>query len=155
MKRRAPDTHLAYHALCRALQADGCPICRLSTDAVNRYFETLLYEAVNDPPTREAIRKAGGFCQRHAWQLLTQGDALGVSIIWNDVLTDHLRWMQTKSWWRRLSRCMTPCPACMHAEHAAQLALGTLSRIIHVEHTTPTPRLFLSAEQEFEPPLSK
>jgi len=62
MKQRAPDTHLAYHALSRALQADGCPICRLATDAVRHYFDTLLYEAVNALPTREATRHIGGEC---------------------------------------------------------------------------------------------
>jgi len=126
MKRRAPDTHLAYLALQRALPADGCPICRLAAAAVDHYFTTLLNEAVNDPPTREVIRRAGGFCQHHAWQLLTQGDILGISIIWHDILTDHLRWMQTAGWWQRLSRRMTPCPACVCAVQDVRLNLQTL-----------------------------
>jgi len=63
-----------------------CPVCHLVLKAVGRYLDNLLYESVNDPGVRRAIRRARGFCNQHAWQLREIGGALGIAIIHRDVL---------------------------------------------------------------------
>lgn len=68
-----------------------CPLCRFVATAVEQYVDGLFYEMVNDPPTRDAIRAAGGFCRYHAALIAKQGDALGTAIILQDVLTQGLR----------------------------------------------------------------
>lgn len=77
---------LAYYKLLEALKEPGCPICRLGRANVEAYLENLLYENVNDPGVRENILAARGFCSFHAYQLVKIGDALGLGIIYNDLV---------------------------------------------------------------------
>ncbi len=76
----------SYYDLKDALALPGCPICRVSAEAVNRYLDGLIYEKVNDPGLRAALRESRGFCQRHAWGLVRHGAALGVAIMMRDVI---------------------------------------------------------------------
>jgi hypothetical protein len=69
---------------------DVCPVCLLVARAIRRHIDAIFYEMVNDPPLREAIRKAGGFCKPHARLVLEQADALGTSVIFRDVLRTEL-----------------------------------------------------------------
>lgn len=68
-----------------------CPLCRFVATSLEHSIDSLFYENVNDPPTRDAIHKAGGFCRYHARLISRQADALGTAIILNDVLTNDLR----------------------------------------------------------------
>lgn len=70
---------------------DTCGICRVVGRDVARHIDALFYENVNDAPTRDTIRRAGGFCRYHAGAIIRQGDALGTAIILRDVLTAQLR----------------------------------------------------------------
>lgn len=79
--------------LLEACAQPGCPICRLAEDAARRSLVSLFYESVNDVGMREHLRKSLGFCREHAWQVLEPGigDALGVSIIYHDILRSVLK----------------------------------------------------------------
>jgi len=79
------ERHLAYFNLLDAFK-EGCPLCYLVQKTASRYVDNLLYEQVNDPQTRQKIRKAKGFCNKHAWQIQKTGEALGISIIYEDLL---------------------------------------------------------------------
>jgi len=76
----------SYYDLRDALILPGCPVCRVSATAVDRYLDSLIYEKVNDPGLRSALRESRGFCQRHAWGLVRHGAALGTAIMMRDVL---------------------------------------------------------------------
>ena len=80
--------HTPYYECLEALQGGGCPICYLGRRNVARYLDSLIYEHVNDPKTRERTRTAQGFCRLHAWQLRQHGGALGIAIIYRDVVRD-------------------------------------------------------------------
>jgi hypothetical protein len=54
-------------------------------------LDGLLYEKVNDPRLREALRNARGFCERHGWGLVRHGAALGTAIMMRDVVRTLLR----------------------------------------------------------------
>ncbi|MHB1355402.1 MAG: DUF6062 family protein [Anaerolineae bacterium] len=75
-----------FYDLRDALALSGCPMCRVTRHAVDLYLDGLIYEKVNDPGIRSALREARGFCQRHAWGLVRHGAALGVAIIMRDVI---------------------------------------------------------------------
>ena len=75
-----------YYDLRDALALPGCPMCRVTRQAVEHYLDGLIYEKVNDPGLRSAMREARGFCQRHAWGRVRHGAALGVAIMLRDVL---------------------------------------------------------------------
>jgi hypothetical protein len=79
--------------LIAACREPGCPLCRLVQAGVRRYLQNLFYESVNDIDLRKQLRDSLGFCGEHARISLQPGvgDALGVSIIYNDILTNLLR----------------------------------------------------------------
>lgn len=72
---------------------DRCPVCDFVSHGIRQHVDSLFYELVTDPPVREAIRKAGGFCRPHARLVEQQADALGTSLILGDVLDTELRAM--------------------------------------------------------------
>lgn len=69
--------------------SEQCVICKAQAHALDKYFDMLFYEMVNDFELRQIIRQAWGFCPRHVTQLASYGDPLGGSIIVYDVLS-HL-----------------------------------------------------------------
>lgn len=82
-----------YEDLIAVCALDGCPICRMELITVEKALRGLLFELTNDIPLREHLRTSLGFCADHARILFEhgKGDALGVSIIYNDVITNILR----------------------------------------------------------------
>jgi hypothetical protein len=142
-----------YNELLEACRLPGCPVCRLSQRAVQRYLVNLFYENVNDGDLRAQLRKSLGFCNTHAWELLEPGigDALGVAIIYHDVLVNVLRRLPeaqvgeySENWLTSLVRKMpraledllksiilalTPrarCPACQQQDQSVALYLSEL-----------------------------
>jgi hypothetical protein len=79
--------------LIAACQQPGCPLCRLVQAGIQHYLQNLFYESVNDIGLRQQLRRSLGFCRQHAGDSLEPGvgDALGVSIIYNDIFTNLLR----------------------------------------------------------------
>jgi hypothetical protein len=125
--------HIAHVRLVDACAAPGCPLCRCVRTESRRYLEALLHEQVTDVDTRRRIRLSWGFCNWHTWMLAeTTGAALGVAIVYEDLVTRLLRRSAGKStpsgrWLRGLRRRRAlsslvelwkrraPCPACVDA----------------------------------------
>ena len=102
------EKHLAYHYLLDAFK-EGCPLCYLAKKSASRYIDNLLYEHVNDARTRQKIRKAMGFCNKHAWQIQKSGEALGISIICEDLLRLSAGKLGES---KNIKHKTTMCPAC-------------------------------------------
>ena len=82
-----PSKHTTFFELRDALGRPGCAVCRLAGRSVRRYLEALAFESVNDLGLRAALRRARGFCNLHAWQLLDEArEPFGAGIIYRDVL---------------------------------------------------------------------
>jgi hypothetical protein len=113
--RPQPEKHIAYFALLEALAKPGCAFCRRQEEAARRSLESLLYEMVNDGSVRARLRRSGGFCREHARMAAATGDALGLTIIYADLLAQ----------WMELGGEAHPdrCPACEAAERSGRLAL--------------------------------
>ena len=141
---------IGFFRLIEACGQEGCPVCRcLRGDAV-RYLDALLYEQVNDPGTRAALRASWGFCNWHAWlarDILHSG--LGTGIICEDLLGGALgrlrrllvrvrRGPLSAGWLRRLfggshripllelRRRKAICPACRNTREAEASYLLTV-----------------------------
>lgn len=86
------------YELLQACRQIGCPVCRVEQAAVERYVSNLLFESVNDIPTRERLRASLGFCREHAQLALAKntGNALGFAIIYQDVLNHVLRQFESQ-----------------------------------------------------------
>ncbi len=145
-----------YTDLLEAMQQPCCPVCWLAQRSVHQYIRSLFYEHVNDIKLREGIRASLGYCQEHTWALrdASLGNALGISIIYHDILTNILRVLPAsqgggrslgmfgrlgKDFSRRVQafrKAFTPqtaCPACEMRDESARLALGAFARSLKVE----------------------
>jgi uncharacterized protein DUF6062 len=91
-------TSIVYDFI-EACREPGCPVCRLEARTVERYIDRLFYESVNDIETRERLRASLGFCREHAWLAMDKklGSALGFAIIYQDVIDNVLRELQSNS----------------------------------------------------------
>ena len=65
-----------YHDLLAAFSEPGCAVCRLLAVSADKLVDSILYEGVNDPPTREKLNAARGYCLPHAELLVRAGAAL-------------------------------------------------------------------------------
>jgi len=85
MKKRS-SKHLPYFAVLEALRQPGCLLCTLVAGETRRYLRHLLDEFVNDPGFRKEWHNSRGFCHRHSWMLADAPDALGLSILYLDLV---------------------------------------------------------------------
>jgi hypothetical protein len=142
---RSESKHLTYFALIQELEGDRCALCALILLALQRYFDGLVYEKVNDPGIRETLRASHAFCAAHGEMLRQARSALGSAIIHRDVLNSVARQLERESQLPRspLDRLQAafntrqpqkevqllvekPCPACMHARRAEQNYIDSL-----------------------------
>jgi len=77
--------HTTYFNLLDAIKENGCPICFIVEKSIHKFMDDFLYEQINDPYIRKGIRFSLGFCNHHSWKLQKFGDALGISIIYQDL----------------------------------------------------------------------
>ena len=124
--------HLSYHALVEILDGDGCPFCTLVTEALERYFRTVLYEQVNDVGIRAKLRDSRGYCAAHGEMLRQARSALGSAIIHRDIVNTLVHTLAEarpaentpRGWLRglvgadqrptdRVLGGAEPCPACL------------------------------------------
>ncbi len=141
-----------------ALQRPGCPICHLRAESELRYIRSLLWESINDPPTRGHFIRSLGYCPEHTWQIgLLEQEEFGVPL-GNVILYEHLSsvilerlalytrrmgWTH-QPWWRRLLQAIwprswqplaarelqpeAPCRVCQMGEESEQSYLAWLLR---------------------------
>ena len=140
------------YKLLEACREPGCPVCRVEQESVERYLDNQFYESVNSPRWRERLRASLGFCHEHAWLAVEKrlGDALGFTIIYNDIVNSVLKQLEqessghsqrpARSFLRQLSeearrridkilRSISPrkrCPACEHRDETVRTTLSVL-----------------------------
>jgi len=91
MEKRKPEKHVHFFKLVDSFSAAGCPFCFYVQNRMQRYFETLLYEGVNDRAFRRKFNAAGGFCKHHVEQLGSYNDGLAVAILYQPILEKTVR----------------------------------------------------------------
>ena len=144
----------AGYDLYLALRDPGCPICRLTLQAVDRYLTSTAYEDVTDPTVREQLRVAQGWCVVHAERWLAQPNVLGTALIYQDILTTAQQillqaapqpgapagwWGKLRAWvgqgrrphrGQRLAAALAPtgrCPACAIMERSERQYVGAFT----------------------------
>lgn len=110
-----------------ALKKPGCPICRLSEEAVQKTADGFLYENTMNPDWRKPIMDAHGFCPTHtklmvAVEMSSSGPVLGINYIYEALarqVADELE--EQQSGWKKFSARLAkagkpkepaPCPLC-------------------------------------------
>lgn len=132
-QRPPREKHSAFYRLVEACGQAECPICYLARQRVERYFDGLLYEKVNDPELRRRFRAAGGFCGPHSNQFLGYHDGLAGSILYRDLLAAWLE-QQTAFPVQPASGFLPGCPACGERARTEQACLGLLVEYLEEEH---------------------
>jgi hypothetical protein len=134
--------------LLDAFNQEGCPICGLVDRNVLRYLDMLIHEGVNDIDFRDELRQVGGFCNHHAWLLVTgmRGAAVGAAIMYRDLLNTYRHAVHQAAgsqkapgplWRRRASAALsgrgaTPernagCPVCQIARRDEAIFAGAFA----------------------------
>lgn len=137
----------AYSDLIAACREAGCPICRLSERASDRYINAILDDGVNDVDVQLRFVASRGLCNRHAVRLVDRADR-AVSIahlhraVIDNVLSsikgeaeviDHAlrrKWPGTERQ-RFLAAMLNPhreCPACEQQAAIEHMALSELGK---------------------------
>lgn len=93
--------------LVQSLKRGTCCICHCVNSDLRRYFDTLIYENINDSGTRATILRSRGFCREHTRDLQRMGDALGQSILYSDLIGQLIGHLS-----QRESNSSDKCPAC-------------------------------------------
>lgn len=108
--------HLAYFTVLDAFKTlKTCALCGLEKDTMHKYFDTLLYESVNDAEIRSELIRSKGYCNRHAFDLIKFGDGLGTAILYQDQLNLTLNILSSsdiKSNYINTILYHPLCPAC-------------------------------------------
>lgn len=130
MKTRKYEKHLAYYELLEELRKSRhCAFCVLQRKGINKYFEGMLYEKVNDPGLRASLVDSQGFCPRHAHMLAGFGDALGTAILYEDQLRQRLKSLEPGPRRRPRANGKQPaCPACRVEDRMRGAYISTLLR---------------------------
>jgi hypothetical protein len=124
-RKRGPEKHSAFYRLLDACAEAECPICHLARLRVERYYDGLLYEKINDPEIRRRFRAAGGFCNPHSIQFAGYHDGLAGSILYRDLLS---AWIKKLSGLPRQSAfgVATSCPVCNEKAKTEDIYLALL-----------------------------
>jgi hypothetical protein len=85
-------SELADSHLLDALRLTGCAVCSLAQQSVRRYLQAIARESITDVDIRALLRKALGFCPRHAWQWLDSAEnGLGTALVYQDLAVNLRR----------------------------------------------------------------
>jgi hypothetical protein len=122
-----------YHDLHAACRQPGCPVCTVVQDGVARYLDAIFYEQVNDIPLRKKLRDARGLCNDHAWIAadVLRGNALGLAIVYNDVMKTVLEELANQTPRRRVTlKVSGTCPACAWRDEITVDAISVMAEYI-------------------------
>lgn len=98
-----------YYELLDTMKERGCPVCLLLETYSDRYIDNLLYESVNDSNLRLKLVTSRGFCIEHSKKLLKfgyKGYALGLSIIYKDLIDAHYKALNTQRTLSSSRKCL-------------------------------------------------
>lgn len=109
-----------------ALDAPGCPVCRLAQEAGRDCLIHVLREGKAHAEVYERIRDAGGFCEGHSRDLRRMaaqrlGDRRSVARLYGWLLDDLISGLTSRG----------ACPACEAAREYAQASLVALRDLLH------------------------
>jgi hypothetical protein len=110
------EKHTPYFNVLEAVQKKGdCALCFLEKKAVHSYFDSLLYENVNNSVVRNVLRQSRGYCPYHAHHLAAFHDALALSILYKEQVLLAASFLEKAASHKNISQEWTKhdsCPAC-------------------------------------------
>jgi hypothetical protein len=157
-------------SLRAACEREGCPVCTVVLEYLERSIDNWEYEGFSDVRHRHELILSRGFCPLHTWQLAQRSNGFRLGLIYNEILTDveqkldrdyskltvtdstvSKRTSSLKKWWiRRFHRTVETtakanpmydqCPFCRTRSNVEQRVVSTLVQQLRSEEM----RLLLS-----------
>jgi hypothetical protein len=78
-------------ALRAAFKREGCPVCTVVMESMNRVLDSWNYEGFTDVEHRHELIRTHGFCPLHTWQLAQRDNTFQLAMVYREVLTDILK----------------------------------------------------------------
>jgi hypothetical protein len=75
-------------SLRSACEREGCPVCTVVLEYLERLIDNWEYEGFSDVAHRYELIHSRGFCPLHTWQLAQRSNAFRLGLIYNEILTD-------------------------------------------------------------------
>src|SRR5512142_904773 len=75
-------------SLRAACEREGCPICTVVLEYLERFIDNWEYEGFTDVEHRYELIHSRGFCPLHTWQLAQRSNGFRLGLIYNEILTD-------------------------------------------------------------------
>ena len=158
-EQRSRDSD-SLHAACGR---EGCPVCTVVLEYLDRSIDHWEYEGFSDVAHRYELINSRGFCPLHTWQLAQRSNGFRLGLIYNEILTDVeqqleneyrglvatddavtkrepilKRWQRT--WFHRGDEASTKvnsrfdqCPFCRTRSDIEQRVVSTLVQQLHFE----------------------
>lgn len=120
--------HIPYYAVLDALVQNNCPVCFLAAKSIENYFESLLFEDINDVGFRKKFNEQSGFCNFHSYKFLKYNDGLAISLTHKDLLVQKI--IQYKNIKNILSIKKNTQKKCIICEISEDAEKGYISIII-------------------------
>ena len=157
-------------SLRAACGREGCPVCMVVLEYLERSIDNWEYEGFSDVQHRYKLIRSRGFCPLHTWQLAQRSNAFRLGLIYTEILTDVEQKLDQdyrklaatddsvskrepvfKSWWRRwfhskneaptnVNPTFDHCPFCRTRSNVEQRLVSTLVQELRSEEM----RLLLS-----------
>lgn len=168
MQKDYPTTDTSHEAaaLRVACGREGCPVCTVVLENMERAMDSWSYEGFTDAEHREELIRARGFCPLHTWQLAQHNNTFQLAVVYREVLTDmavelsrgdgEQRLARAPGWLanvkRRLRRVSlapspdeaallsTSCPFCRSRANSEQRLAQTWVQLLVDEETQTLPQ---------------
>src|SRR5690348_6734423 len=75
-------------SLRAACEHEGCPVCTVVLEYLERSIDNWEYEGFSDVAHRYELIPSRGFCPLHTWQLAQRSNGFRLGLIYNEILTD-------------------------------------------------------------------
>jgi Family of unknown function (DUF6062) len=133
---------------------EGCPVCIVVLESMQRSMHNWQYEGFTDVEHRHELIRSRGLCPLHTWQLAQQGNAFQLALVYSGVLTEILAPLQQdalqhtqpapstprNAWWQRRWRrrpgttyaapAFARCPFCRQRAGIEQRLVSTLLELL-------------------------
>ena len=82
---------LSWIELKEAFKNEGCPICFIMLEHLNKYFDHLLYEEALSVSVHKKMIAGMGLCNTHTWVLAKSTDKLGIGSLFQTTLSKEIK----------------------------------------------------------------
>ncbi len=133
MKTPQQDKHISYFNLLDSFKTDECPICNLIKKNVNNYFDSLLYENINNFSFIETFNKDMGFCDYHAYKFLSYNDGQAIVLTYKDILKKRIKELEKNEKKHFIKNYNEHCIICRLIKNSEKRYLTIFSSFIEEE----------------------